>query len=367
MCYRGYLKYFDRDHSVTLTGEQAFDGWDVLRGGFRIDWDQSPGNAFMLKSDLYYGNFGHNIETISMEPPYMGSQNYRGNMSGGNVIFKWQKIFPDASEMTLQAYTDYMRKDEGTTIGMIWTYDVDVNYLFDLGRQHQIICGFGYRFLKDQFQNTYIMTMIPDRLNFHLFSAFLQDGYQIIKDRFRIRLGSKIEHNDYTGFEIQPNFRMLWTPSTNHTFWGAVSRAVRTPSRAERGKGYVLDQIIEIEDTLFTQSKIPLMIMYVGNPDFTSENLLASEAGYRFYSGKRIFLDISTFYNVYDHLFSGIFPPITFEEWPPPPHAQISLMTANQIAGYSYGFEIAMDWQTMDSWRQKIGYTFTDYHMHLTE
>jgi len=367
ICYRGYLKYFNRDRSVLPSGEPAFDNWDVLRGGFRMDWDNSPSNTFMLKSDLYTGNFGHTMEKISMEPPYMGSQNYRGSLSGGNVIFKWQKIFADASEITLQTYADYFRKDEGVIIGTIWSYDLDVNYLFDLGRHHQIICGLGYRLLKDRFQNTFIMTMNPDRQNLNLFSAFLQDDYQMIKDRFRITLGSKIEHNDFTGFEIQPNLRMLWTPGTNHTLWAAFSRAVRTPSRAERGYGEVIDQIIEIEDTLLTHSKIPLMVKLIGNPDFVSENLFANELGYRFYSGKRLFFDLSTFYNIYDHLFSGIFLPITFETSPPPTHAQAMLMTANQIAGYSTGFEIAVDWQTMDSWQQKIGYTYTDFHMHVTE
>lgn len=203
MYYRGYLKYFDRDHFILPSGENAFDGWDVLRGGFRIDWDQSPSNSFMLKSDIYEGNFGHTIETISLEQPYMGSQNYRGNMSGGNLILKWQKIFPNASEFTLQGYADYFKKNEGVIIGTIWVYDLDASYLFDIGRHHQIICGLGYRLLKDQFQNTYMMTMIPDHRNLNLFSAFVQDDYQIIKDRFRITLGTKIEHNDFTPTQLE--------------------------------------------------------------------------------------------------------------------------------------------------------------------
>ena len=50
-------------------------------------------------------------------------------------------------------------------------------------------------------------------------------------ERWKLILGSKFEHNDYTGFEYQPTARLLWTPSDKHSAWTAVSRAVRTPSR----------------------------------------------------------------------------------------------------------------------------------------
>ncbi|UCF90632.1 MAG: TonB-dependent receptor plug domain-containing protein [Desulfobacterales bacterium] len=36
--YRVYAKYFDRDNSVDATGESVNDEWDMLRGGFRLDW-----------------------------------------------------------------------------------------------------------------------------------------------------------------------------------------------------------------------------------------------------------------------------------------------------------------------------------------
>lgn len=109
------------------------------------------------------------------------------------------------------------------------------------------------------------------------------------------------------------------------------------------------------------------MIVLHGNPDFKSEGLIAYEIGCRFYSGRKIFFDLSTFYNVYNHLFSGQLPPVVTAELIPIPHLKATLMTANQITGCGYGYEAALDWQTSDCWQQRIGYTFTKLDVHLIE
>ena len=56
-------------------------------------------------------------------------------------------------------------------------------------------------------------------------------GYE---NDLRLTLGSKFEHNDFSGFEIQPNARIAWSPDEAHTIWGAISRAARTPARGEQ-------------------------------------------------------------------------------------------------------------------------------------
>jgi len=45
-----------------------------------------------------------------------------------------------------------------------------------------------------------------------LFSAFVQDQITLVEDTLSLTLGSKFEHNDHTGFEVQPTARFLWTP-----------------------------------------------------------------------------------------------------------------------------------------------------------
>ena len=103
------------------------------------------------------------------------------------------------------------------------------------------------------------------RLNRQVFSAFVQDRIELIEDRLHLTLGSKFEHNDYTGMEFQPSGRLAWNVAQGQMLWAAISRAVRTPSRIDR--------------RLYVPGNPPYAI--VGGPDFESEKLLAYELGYR--------------------------------------------------------------------------------------
>jgi iron complex outermembrane receptor protein len=122
-------------------------------------------------------------------------------------------------------------------------------------------------------------------------SGFVQGGWDIIDDELNFTLGSKFEDNDYTGLEIQPSARLRWHPRERHTLWGAVSRAVRTPSRTERG----------IRLTQFAPV-LPGIVSFQGNDEFRSEDMMAYELGYRMQQNDRLWWDVATFYNVYDRL-----------------------------------------------------------------
>ena len=65
-----------------------------------------------------------------------------------------------------------------------------------------------------------------------LYSAFIQDEFQILPKRLTFTLGTKVEHNDYTGFEVQPSARLMFKPTENQTVWAAVSRAVQIAVQA---------------------------------------------------------------------------------------------------------------------------------------
>ena len=169
-----------------------------------------------------------------------------------------------------------------------------------------------------------------------MFSAFLQDDIALIHERLILTLGSKFEHNDYSGFEIQPNIRLAWTPHTNHTLWGAISRAVRSPSR--------LDSDIQLKSPLSLTNASFLTLS--GNPEFDSEKLTAFELGYRVQPHRQVALDLAVFYNVYDDLRSLEFVNAT------------TVLIANQLKGETYGAEIGLNYKMMDWWRWNAGYTY---------
>src|SRR5258706_13160932 len=92
-----------------------------------------------------------------------------------------------------------------------------------------------------------------------LLSAFVQDDITLVKDRLHLFLGSKFEENSYTGFEVQPSARMLWTP-TEGTPFGPASPAVRNPSPPNQSPS------VSIAPGLHPQSGIPSELEGRGNP-----------------------------------------------------------------------------------------------------
>ena len=160
-------------------------------------------------------------------------------------------------------------------------------------------------------------------------------------ERVHLTLGSKFERNDFTGFEVQPSARMAWTPGGGQTFWGSISRAVRTPSQAE-------------SDIVLKTGLSPLPI--VGNPDMLAENLLAYEIGYRAEPFQKTSLDLTAFYNDYTRLRSE---QINYTSVPVPPFfAPKNIEAANGLTGRSYGGEAELTYQPFEPWRLTGGFSY---------
>src|SRR5207249_3093898 len=111
------------------------------------------------------------------------------------------------------------------------TYDVDLQHRLAVGSRQVVIWGGGYRVMADRVENSPALAFLPPKRNLQLFSGFLQDEISLVPERLELTIGSKLEHNDYSGFEIEPSARLAWTPDERQTLWAAFSRAVRSPSR----------------------------------------------------------------------------------------------------------------------------------------
>ena len=361
MYFRMFSKYTLRDDFIHLNGEKASDGWDIYQLGVRADWDRSPSHSMSLHAVAFHGTCSHTLETVLFQPPYSEIWDHKGDMGGWYALFNSQYIFKNASVLNFKCYGDYQERDEGTIIGKFGSYDVELNYLFDIGHHNQIICGAEYRLLKDQFENTVYMIVNPPERNQHLFSTFLQDDILIKRNRLKLTIGSKFEHHYFTGFEYQPNIRFLWTPNQKHTIWTTVSRAVRTPATFEReDRSYYNAHIISFEVL-----KLPILLRYQGNRDFRSETLLAYEAGYRYCPSPSCLIDATLFLNQYDHLFAGktgsLIPVIETEN----EYLVMPLITDNQIYGNMYGAEIFVDKHLTSRWRIQTAYSIIKAQMNL--
>lgn len=360
--YRTYAKYFNRGRLAGIIEDdsdvQPTSDWQSGRGGFRIDWEpgkasaEDPINSLTLQGEAYKNEYKTNIDRVSLSPPFSILQSDTSRASGGHLLGRWQHKISTTSDTILQFYYDHAGKDFDPSSGRVDTIDLDFQHRFHIFERQDIVWGLGYRFISDKFDNTFEINMDPDRRNQDLLSAFVQDEIQLAPDRWFLIVGSKFEDNDFTGLEVQPSVRVLWTPEKRQALWGAISRAVRIPSRLEHDVR-TNEFVVMTSDT----PPEPATIVTLGNSNLISEELTAYEIGYRVQPISNLWLNTTVFYNDYDKLIglkSG--DPVPVNE--PVPHLIIPLTYENNLEGEAYGLEVAADWQVMQQWRLKASYAY---------
>ena len=224
---RLFAKNFRRDGGVLANGNDADDDWSMQRGGFRYDRKPASGGSFMLQGEVYFGQNGQLVALPTLTAPFAEVTSDDTKVEGQFLLGRWQ----NASDFTLQAYFDRAIRDDIHVGSGTRTFDVDLQKRYNSLRSHDIIVGGGYRFTTDFTIGTNQVWFDPKDDDYHLLSAFVNDEISL-SDTLKLVLGTKVEFNSFTGFEIQPSVRSLWNVTPAHTLWAAVSRAVRTPSRA---------------------------------------------------------------------------------------------------------------------------------------
>jgi iron complex outermembrane recepter protein len=323
--YRVYGQRFDRYSTLFPNGQDAGNHWNMNQGGFRVDGYPSDGNTVTFQGD-YYGGSEDGLQRDT-------------TLDGQNVLGRWSHVISDESDFRLQFYFDRTWRNIPSSFAEdLKTYDIDFQYRFTLGQHQNFLWGAGYRLMQDAVQNSPFLAFLPPDRNLQLFSAFVQDQIALVPDRLVLTLGSKLEHNDYSGFEVQPSGRLLWTPTDGQAVWAAISRAVRSPSR------------IDTDVSVPAPPVAPGITNLQGSP-FEAEKELAYELGYRVLPTERLSLSVAGFYNHYDQLRS-----LTFIN-------PTTGVIANDFRGETYGVELSGDYQPTEWWRLRGGYTWMQKHL----
>lgn len=355
--YRGYFKYANRDNLVTATGREGIDDWRTYRGGFRLDWEPSTRDTLTVQGDLYKGDFGQTLTSPSLLPPFSTSANGRDDFAGGNLLTRWKHKTTDRRETSLQFYYDRTHRDELLFREMRDTVDLEFQYRFPIGARHDLIWGMGTRVTIDNIDNSPSLVFTPTRRTDHLVSGFIQDQIVLIHDRLTLTLGSKFEHNSFSGFEAQPNARLVYSPNAWNRVWTAVSRAVRTPARFERD--------VRTNVAAFPSPVGPTtLVQTAGNSDFTSEELLAFELGYRVQPVEWLTVDLAGFYTINDNLRTSEPGSPTLAMSASPPHIVQPFLFDNRMSGNTYGVEIASTWHPVNFWRLHLNYSYLKIELH---
>jgi iron complex outermembrane receptor protein len=354
--YRAYTKYSDWQPSVGPTGTNASDGWHALRGGFRMDSTPSRADSLTIQGDIYRTVYGETLTVPSLTAPYSSTFPNSGNYSGGNILGHWNHAF-SRSSTSLQMYYD----DTNTVDNSLFTdhesvYDVDFQHDLHVGESQEFVWGLGFRSIQDTNGSSFTVSLQPNHSSLKQYSGFVQDEVSLFDKRLRVTLGSKFEHNQFVGFEVEPNVRFVGILSKKQSVWAAVSRAVRTPALTE--EGLQLNEAVIPPGAPPFNSPLPVVESILGSPQFKSEDLLAYEVGYRVEATSSFSADIATFYNSYTNLRSAEPGTPFIQANPTPTDVVVPFVASNKMGGGTYGAELFADWKVVPKWRLVGSYSF---------
>ncbi len=365
--WRAYAKGFERDGSVVkASGADGDDAWRQKRVGFRADLTPSARDAVTVQGDYYDGRSGQSAQLNFLAPPFNVITGTTQTLSGGNLLGRWQRDLSATDSFTLQAYLDHTERDwPALTNESRDTYDLDFQYRTRRFERHDLVFGAGYRLSRDHMgvSDTALpvgtqqyATFSQTVSNRALLSAFVQDDIVLAPERLILTLGAKLEKNDYTGVEAQPNARLLWTPTEATTLWAAAAKAVRTPSRVDQDSVQVNQTVLPPRSE---RNPFGSPVLLQGSGTVGTESLIAYEVGWKQRLTPTLSTDLALYYNDYDKLRSGRFaaPVCLVAGMPvsllacavgsPGSYALQPLYAGNESEARSHGFEISADWRPL--------------------
>jgi len=343
---RGTLNAISRDASVDLLGEQdTHDNGNAESANFRFDSQLSTNDQLMVEANVSrYRQHGYFIGVTSPEPPLWQNNDFGRDGITGSLQGSWKHQTDNGHRWNIN--TSFMQTNWLLAMNEMSRSQYVVDFQHNLPpifSDHQLMWGLNYQYINDHFDNSLTLGFEPDQLTQHNAGIFLQDQVDLLEN-LKLTLGNRVEHFTFTGWETEPNARLLWTPDKQHSLWAAISRAVVLPNRAQHGinlfkpiPGY----------TTFFDAK--------ANPDMKTENLLAYELGWRWQIANNLDVDTALFYNIYDRMqgtqFTGVI------EKDPVFGAIRQATVSNYRRVESYGLEMSLNYRVSHDWRLQTSYS----------
>ncbi|MEW6752043.1 MAG: TonB-dependent receptor [Candidatus Latescibacterota bacterium] len=352
--YRIYAKAQRRDALRYQSGADASDTWAQGRVGFRLDAERR-GSRWTASGEAYRGEMGQTMEEgYSLTPPYLTRFDYDTDLAGSHLLLRQVRGEGADGELRIAASHDFTSMRDTVFSGAWHTVGLDLQQLQSIDHWHALTWGGGVRTMWDHLRDTSRFSIRPRSRRTWVASAFAQGEARLPDPRGRVTLGTKLEHNDYTGVEVLPSARLIFTDGERWALWTALSRTVRLPTRAE-ADGSHLNAVEPLAD----QPGSPLFVTRLeGNAAIDAEVLRALEAGARWRPARSLTLDGAGFYNRYDEHFSGEPMPLLVDTLATPPRITLRLTPGNLVSGYTAGAEVNAEWHPGGRCRLSAGYAY---------
>jgi len=105
-------------------------------------------------------------------------------------------------------------------------------------------------------------------------------------------------------------------------------------------------------------------VILFGNPQIKSEYVVAYEGGFRAQPSGRLSIDVSAFFNRYDHLITLEPGPEFFEPSPAPARFVMPITFQNKMYGTTEGVEVSANLKVMGRWTLSPGYALLKMYLH---
>jgi iron complex outermembrane recepter protein len=348
--YRIFGRYSNVGNSDPANLAPPNDGWRLEQGGFRSDWDLSPRDLLTVQGEYRRADGGETVTgVIPQMPAVTGTFGTPIGDYGGNILGRWTHTFLNGSEVSLQAYFDKSHVFANEVHDFANIGNIDFQHHLSIGSRNDLVWGLSYRAAANRFAGNNSITLTPLQRTDSLSSAFVQDEITLTKT-VSLTLGSKFEHNAYTGYENEPSAQLVWAPNTRHTVWVSAAKAIRQPSNIDSGLQTVAS-VVPLPQGAFG------LVTVFGNSNTKVEQLRDLETGYRTQINRRLSLDVTGFLSFYKHLETNEPQTPFFTFSPGPPHLVIPLVFDYKAHARSYGAEAFANWNVTDRWRVSPGLT----------
>ena len=351
--------------------------------GFRADFTPSDEWSALLQGDITHSKLG---------------QNYRGVIDETNANIAFSDDLKRTDSRIMARLENRMSPDANQMLQVSWLkqngsqnyikedfQSIDIDYQMNFIYQSlQLDWGLNYRYNSISFAESVFLDSDKDFDNLTQYGALVQAQYNVIPDTLDFIIGTKLDHNDLTGWENQPSARLIYKPADNNIVWGAVSRSVRTPTLIEFNDNFKVNgtKVINLAgiSSGFEQIdnyRIPTYLN--GNDNVKSENYLSYELGYRFTTNDWS-LDLSSYYtdaknvavidmNTHAEQFTPILDLFLAGRIPEVFQAltmtRLDLDFASVADTTTKGFDLVVSWQPVDNLNTEFGYSYTDYNYDL--
>jgi iron complex outermembrane receptor protein len=348
VAYRLSSQWSGRGESQLDPLTRAGDGWASQNHAVRADWTRGA-EAVMVQGGATLATL-HGLWSTpagpvpAVKPLDDGEEATREY----DVLGRWIHTRASGASLQVQSFVDFRHNDDSVNPRQT-QIDLDAQYHTLISTRQDLVIGGGYRHLRERVPGGFTFSISPAQVDEAVVNAFAQDEIALTT-RVRVTLGAKLERDPYVGWGVQPTARVMWSAGHGQQAWAAASRAVRTPSLGEISGRFNFASFIGA-------GGVPVVVGALGNPEFHSEGVIDTEAGYRVPIGAGASVDVTAFRGLYDHLKTGEPLAPRFEQTPAPAHVLVPIQFGNLLAATTLGVEIAAHLTPMAWWRIDAGYS----------